>query len=120
MRALERLARTPLRPSQPRGAGPIMILPDDPSRFLRDPALRTRGGAVIRLPVPFDPGEAALSGNARELAGGVVAVYDGMSQTGAIFTPITGRWTMLQPIPREEFEQALTQAGEMGPRNDLP
>lgn len=79
--------------------------------YRKDPALRTMDGRVIRLPRSFDPVEAALVGNNRELPGGLVALYDPNSETGAVWIPAVGRWTMQQPVTREEFEASLI-AGE--------
>lgn len=82
---------------------------DNVSRYKQDPALRTSDGRVLRLPHAFDATEAALAGNSRELRGGVVAVYDGASETGAVWIPATCRWVMQQPITRAEFDAALAE-----------
>lgn len=87
------------------------------SDYRQDPALRTTDGRVIRIPRSFDAVEAALIGNSRELPGGLVALYDPSSETGAVWIPAVRRWTMQQPVTREEFEASLVEgeriAGEL-------
>lgn len=79
----------------------------DPKSFAEDPALRLSSGRVIRVPAPIDPLEVTLPGNFREFAGGVVALYDATSKTGMVYIPTQDRWSMMQPIDRDEFNAAL-------------
>lgn len=81
----------------------------DPKRFEQAPALRTSAGQVIRLPRPFNVAEFVLPGNHREFKSGVVAVYDGSSETGAVWIPTVGRWLIRQPVSRTEFMDAIEE-----------
>lgn len=85
----------------------------DPKRYARDPALRLPSGQAVRLPTAFDPLEVTLLGNAREFAGGVVALYDATSKTGMVYLPVPGRWSMMQPIGRDEFDAALAHGHQV-------
>lgn len=85
----------------------------DPKRYGREPALRLASGRVVSLPAPFDPLEVTLAGNAREFAGGVVALYDATSKTGMVYLPAQGRWSMMQPIERDEFDAALAHGRDV-------
>ncbi len=80
----------------------------NPKDYARDPALRLSTGHVVSLPTPIDPLEVTLPGNSREFASGVVALYDATSKTGMVYLQAQERWTMMQPIGREEFNAALS------------
>lgn len=70
-------------------------------------------GQNIPLPEWFDAAELTLPGNAIEFRGGVLALYDGSTDTGAFWTPGTaanghaGRWLILQPIARDVFFECV-------------
>lgn len=85
----------------------------DPKRYARDPALRLSSGRVVSLPTPFDPLEVTLAGNAHEFAGGVLTLYDPASKTGMVYLSAQDRWSMMQPISREEFDAALAHGHEV-------
>lgn len=76
-------------------------------RYLKDPGIELSDGTVLRLPAQLDAVELSLPGNHREFRGGIVALYDPTSCTGMVYARQTRRWTMLQPIGRKEFDDAL-------------
>lgn len=84
----------------------------DLRRYAEAPALRLSNGHVAKLPIPFDLVEVTLVGNHWEFPGGIVAMYDSTTKTGFVYTRPTRRWSMLQPIEREEFARALAMGSQ--------
>lgn len=76
--------------------------------------MRLSTGHVVSIPTPIDPLEVTLPGNSREFPGGLVALYDATSKTGMIYLQAQKRWTMMQPIGRDEFDAALAQGTVLG------
>lgn len=68
----------------------------------KPPLIRLADGTEIPLPVPIDPNELALPGNAWH-ADGVLGFYDHNTKTGLMYYPEEGRWLMQQPVNHDSF-----------------
>jgi len=93
------------RAERPTRAGDLTPVPPD-SQGRRYTFLTMPDGDRVRLPLHFEPNEFGLPGNSETHVGGrVVALFDGVSETGAILdtTAPVPYWTILQPTSREFF-----------------
>lgn len=71
--------------------------------------LALNAGRNLALPQQWDPAEFHYPGNSQEFEdGSVVAVYDPISSTGAIYSrDPCPHWTIKQPCGREDFFDRL-------------
>jgi hypothetical protein len=83
------------------------------------PAFRTASGLLIPLPGQLHYEEFAMPGNSRETAN-LVGIFDGISQTGAYWTPKNRFWCMFGPVLRADFFAMLEVMDAVLARRDWP
>ena len=75
-------------------------------------------GVCVRLLQPPNLAEFALPGNARQFTQ-LMALFDGTTQTGAMYYYATETWQMQQPVERELFWAHCQLMDSLMPSQDV-